>query len=128
MLLVFGLEPIVVAGPTSFADEMLAPRRRRPTSYARAAAYPTLGIERVLALDPDVVLNAAMAEAPGDERISARTRRAGRSVRAVKSGRVVALADEACSAPGRASATGSRCSRARCIPTHVPSVTATESR
>jgi iron complex transport system substrate-binding protein len=98
VLLVFGLDPIVVAGPGTFPDEMLR-RAGGQNVVAGGANYPTVSIERILALDPDLVLNAAIAEAHGGERIHAQA--AGWSqVRAVKRGRVVALHDESVLRPG----------------------------
>jgi iron complex transport system substrate-binding protein len=97
-LLVFGLEPVVVAGPGTFADEMLT-RAGAVNVVREGKGYPTLGVETVLALDPDVVLNAAIAEAHGAERIGKETP-GWRELRAVKAGRVVALTDEAVLRPG----------------------------
>ncbi|NOU32811.1 MAG: ABC transporter substrate-binding protein [Polyangiaceae bacterium] len=98
VLLVFGLEPVVVAGPGGFPDEMLR-HAGGVNVVADGPAYPTIGIERVLALDPDVVLNASMAEARGTERI--RSDSPGwRDLRAVKEGHVVAITDEAVLRPG----------------------------
>src|SRR5438270_389353 len=65
---VFGLEPIVVVGPGSFADEVL--RRAGGTNVVTEGdAYPTLGMERVTMLDPDVVLDASIMEGQGKPRI-----------------------------------------------------------
>jgi iron complex transport system substrate-binding protein len=98
VLLVFGLEPIVVAGPGTFPDEMLR-RAGGVNVVAEGSGYPTVSIERILALDPDLVLNAAIAEAHGAERI--RPDAPGWSqVRAVKRGRVAALRDESVLRPG----------------------------
>jgi iron complex transport system substrate-binding protein len=98
VMLVFGLQPIVAAGPKSFADEMLA-RAGGENVIADGPSYPTLEMERVLALDPDVILNAAIAEAHGAEAITADAP-GWKNVRAVKLGRVVALTDEAVLRPG----------------------------
>jgi iron complex transport system substrate-binding protein len=97
-LLVFGLEPIVVAGPDSFADEMV--RRAGGENVVKAGGhYPTLGIERVIALDPDVVVDAAIGEGRGVERINAGAP-GWREVRAVKLGHVSTLNDEVVLRPG----------------------------
>jgi iron complex transport system substrate-binding protein len=98
VLLVFGLEPIVAAGPSTFADEMIR-RAGGANAVAEGGGYPTLGMERVLALDPDIVLDAAMAEAHGGERIT-RDAPGWASLRAVKGSRVVPLADETVLRPG----------------------------
>jgi iron complex transport system substrate-binding protein len=98
VLLVFGLEPLSVAGPSSFADEMI--RRAGGTNVVtEGGGYPMLGIERVMTLDPDVIVNAAVAEAHGKERLSRETPGWGR-VRAVREDHVVAIADESVLRPG----------------------------
>jgi iron complex transport system substrate-binding protein len=98
VLLVFGLQPISVAGPASFAEEMI--RRAGGTNVVtEGGGYPTMGVERVLTLDPDVIVNAAVAEAHGHERIGRDTPGWGH-VRAVTEGHVVPLTDESVLRPG----------------------------
>jgi iron complex transport system substrate-binding protein len=106
VLLVFGLAPVVVAGQWTFADEMLR-RAGGVNVVTEGDGYPTLGMERVISLDPDVVLNAAMAEAHGGERITVDSP-GWSSVRAVKAGHVVGLDDEAVLRPGPRVADGLR--------------------
>jgi iron complex transport system substrate-binding protein len=98
VLLVFGLEPISVAGPNGFADEMIR-RAGGDNVVTEGGGYPTIGVERVMTLDPDVVVNAAIAEAHGKERISNDTPGWGK-VRAVTTGRVVPVTDESVLRPG----------------------------
>ena len=98
VLLVFGLEPIVAAGPGGFPDEMIR-RAGGVNVVTSGGAYPTLGMEHIFGLDPDVILDASVAEAHGVERI--RSDSPGwSSVRAVKGGHVVALGDEVVLRPG----------------------------
>jgi iron complex transport system substrate-binding protein len=98
VLLVFGLAPLSVAGPASFADEMI--RRAGGTNVVtEGGGYPTLGVEHVHTLDPDVVVNAAIAEAHGQERISKDTPGWAR-IRAVTEGHVVGVTDESVLRPG----------------------------
>jgi iron complex transport system substrate-binding protein len=98
VLLVFGLQPISVAGPASFAEEMI--RRAGGTNVVtEGGGYPTMGIERVITLDPDVVVNATMAVAVGQERIAKDTP-GWAKVRAVAEGHVVGLTDESVLRPG----------------------------
>lgn len=106
VLLVFGVEPIVAAGPHTFADEMVR-RAGGENVVTDGTGYPTLGLERVMALDPDVVLNAAMGEAQAAEAIS-KSAPGWSSVRAVKTGRVVSVTDEAVLRPGPRIADGLR--------------------
>jgi iron complex transport system substrate-binding protein len=98
VLLVFGVEPIVVAGPKSFPDEMLR-RAGAENVIAEGASYPVVGIERLLALDPDLVLNAVMAETHGATRIAKGAAGWG-DLRAVRDGSVVVLSDESVIRPG----------------------------
>lgn len=98
VLLVFGLTPIVVAGPESFGAEMVS-RAGGDNVVTSGGRYPVLGIEQVLASDPDVVLNAAIAEAHGAERIHVEAPGWGK-LRAVREGRVVAITDESVLRPG----------------------------
>jgi iron complex transport system substrate-binding protein len=98
VLLVFGLEPLSVAGPSSFADEMIR-RAGGTNAVTEGGGYPTLGIERVMTLDPDVIVNAAIAEAHGKERLGSETPGWSR-VRAVREGRVVPVSDESVLRPG----------------------------
>ena len=98
VLLVFGLQPISVAGPSSFAEEMI--RRAGGTNVVtEGGGYPTMGVERVITLDPDVIVNAAIAETHGKERISKDTPGWGH-VRAVVEGHVVPVIDESVLRPG----------------------------
>lgn len=98
VLLVFGLEPLAVAGPASFPDEMLRLAGANNV-ITEGGAYPTIGVEHVLRLDPDVILDAAMAEGRAKERL-AKDAPGWSSVRAVKEGRVRRLDDEAVLRPG----------------------------
>ena len=97
-LLVFGFEPIVVAGPAGFANEILTAAGGENV-VREGEAYPTLGMERVLALDPDVILNAVMSEANAAARIS-KDAPGWSKLRAVQAGRVVVISDESVLRPG----------------------------
>ncbi len=97
-LLVFSVSPIVVAGPRSFPNEMI--ELANGDNVAKSGgAYPTLGVERLLALSPDVVVNASMA--PGDTGAGIGQSDPGwRELAAVREGRVVAIRDESVLRPG----------------------------
>jgi iron complex transport system substrate-binding protein len=105
VLLLFGLSPIVAAGPGSFPDEMIA-LARGVNVVDSGGAYPTLSAERLLVLAPDVVLDAAeMTGAPLREAVvradpNLRGHPALGELAAVREGRVVALYDEAVLRPG----------------------------
>jgi iron complex transport system substrate-binding protein len=97
-LLVFGVDPIVVAGPHGFPDEMLA-RAGGANVVTEGSPYPSLGVERVIVLDPDVILDASVTGGAGTSRITADSP-GWREVDAVKRGRVVPLVGEAVLRPG----------------------------
>jgi len=103
VLLVFDADPIVVAGPHGFPDEMVA-RGGGVNVVTDGSPYPTLGVERILALDPEVILDASMAGPHGGNDRAVETLTADapgwREVGAVKRGRVVPLRDEAVLRPG----------------------------
>jgi iron complex transport system substrate-binding protein len=86
-LFLFDAGPIVAAGPSSFPDELLR-LAGGANVVTEGGAYPTLGLERVVALDPDVILDAtAMARADGST--SALPKQPGfRDLRAAREGRV----------------------------------------
>jgi iron complex transport system substrate-binding protein len=91
-LFVVGHEPLVVAGPGSFPDELLricgagnVVRGERP--------WPVYPVEKAVADDPDVVVDAAPQEPPeGIRRLSA--------IRAVRDGRVLRLPNDDLIRPG----------------------------
>jgi iron complex transport system substrate-binding protein len=58
-----------------------------------------VGLERVAELDPDVVVDISVADSGGETRIT-RDARGWGSLRAVREGRVVAMADPRVTRPG----------------------------
>jgi iron complex transport system substrate-binding protein len=61
VLLVVGREPLVVAGPRSYADQLLA-IVGATNVVTGTTAWPVFPVERAAALDPDVVIDAAARE------------------------------------------------------------------
>jgi iron complex transport system substrate-binding protein len=97
VLLVVGVAPVVAAGPASFVDELL--RLAGAVNVVDSGpAWPTLGFERIVELDPDIVIDSS----GGPERIAHVTPRASgwSGVRAVRDGHVVVLDDERVLRPG----------------------------
>jgi iron complex transport system substrate-binding protein len=97
-LLIFGLSPIVAAGPGSFAHEMLL-RAGAENVIDSGPHYPTIGMERVIAVQPEVVIDAALAEGHGVERITIDLP-GWRELKAVRDGAVFAVQDNAVLRPG----------------------------
>ncbi len=59
VLFVYGFSPLVVAGPGSFAHELLTDAGGVDVVEAGPSAYPTYSPERAVALKPDVVIDGA---------------------------------------------------------------------
>ena len=59
VLLVYGFQPLVVAGPGSFAHELLTDTGAVNVALAAPTAYPVFSPESALTLKPDVVFDAA---------------------------------------------------------------------
>lgn len=105
-LLVFGLSPIVVAGPGSFPNEMLE-LAGATNAISAGPRYPSLGIEEVIAAKPEIIIDAAIAEGHGKTRVQKEASGWG-EVPAVKADKVVALQDDAALRPGPRLAAGVR--------------------
>ncbi|MCS6898594.1 MAG: helical backbone metal receptor [Polyangiaceae bacterium] len=95
-LLLYGVSPIVGAGPGSFADEMLRLAGAINALPPGTAPYPTLSLERVIALDPELILDAALMEAREQPALSG----PWSAVRAVREGKVRALRSMTVLRPG----------------------------
>lgn len=96
-LLVFGTKPIVVAGPESFPGQVLTLAGAR-NAVGMGKAYPSIGAETLISLDPDVILDATGAASHGSG-IDADAP-GWRDLRAVREGRLIPIRDEAVLRPG----------------------------
>jgi iron complex transport system substrate-binding protein len=67
VLLVYGFDPLVVAGPGGFADELLGDAGAQNVAADAASPYPVYSVERALKSRPELILDAAMTGA-GRER------------------------------------------------------------
>ncbi len=59
VLFAYGFEPLVVAGPGSFADELLTDAGATNVAADAGRPYPVWSVERALGARPDVVLDAS---------------------------------------------------------------------
>jgi iron complex transport system substrate-binding protein len=62
VLFIYGFEPLVVAGPGSFADELLKDAGAINAAEGAVSAYPVYSAEKAVRSNPDVVINAAADE------------------------------------------------------------------
>jgi iron complex transport system substrate-binding protein len=94
VLLVVGREPLVVAGPGSYPDQLLQVVGARNVVQG-TVAWPVFPVERAAALDPDVVVDAAVNEHGGGG-----SDRALAAIPAVRRGALRRLASDAALRPG----------------------------
>lgn len=59
VLFVYGFSPLVVAGPGSFAHELLTDCGMRNAAVAAPTAYPTWSMEQLVAAPPEVLVDAS---------------------------------------------------------------------
>ena len=97
VLFVLGHKPLVVAGPETFGDELITLAGGANAAAGLEGSYPKLDLERVLAMDPDVIVDAAMVPGEGSN-LDFWEKRAG--LEAVESGRVHAWSEAALLRPG----------------------------
>jgi iron complex transport system substrate-binding protein len=98
VLYVVNLVPVVVAGPSTFLQELVT-RAGGTNVVTDGPAWPTLGFERIAELDPDVVLDGASAGSSKISGISQDVSGWGR-VKAVRAGRVLRASDDRLLRPG----------------------------
>ena len=92
VMLLFASKPVSVAGPGSFTNEMIA-MAGGDNVVTKGAAYPVLPLEAVIALDPDLIVQAEMGAAPNlDDTWN--------TVRAVREKKLLRIDDEAVLRPG----------------------------
>jgi iron complex transport system substrate-binding protein len=94
VLMVAGLSPIVAAGPGSFMDDLLG-RARATNVLKEGAPWQTVEFERMLDLDPDVILEGA----GGEGRVQPSTP-GWAELRAVRTGHVIPVSDPRILRPG----------------------------
>ena len=95
-MMVFDPQPLFVAGPGSFADELIGQAGGQNVIDA-GGQWPTIDEERLLALDPDVIIDASMT---GGDASRLGTRPGWAPLRAVKEGNLRALHSDAALRPG----------------------------
>jgi iron complex transport system substrate-binding protein len=92
-----GLEPPFVAGPGSFIDELLSVSGGDNLFRDSAQPWPQVGVEAILARDPDVVI-VSTASAEATDRL--RTVPGWRDLRAVREGRLFHVDPSLINRPG----------------------------
>ncbi|MDP9000326.1 MAG: helical backbone metal receptor [Myxococcota bacterium] len=92
VLMAVSLAPVVAAGPKSFAGELIR-AAGGDNVVDDGGAWPTIGFERMVDLDPDIVLDATEVGTDDITRITPKAPGWG-GLRAVREGHVVPVRDE----------------------------------
>jgi iron complex transport system substrate-binding protein len=99
VVVVFDVSPIFVAGPGSFPDELVRLAGGK-NLVDRGGKWPTLDVERVLTLDPDVLVDGVVMQGKTTQRSRLLDVAGFSELRAVKEGRVRRLRNDAPLRPG----------------------------
>ena len=92
MLIVYGHKPIIAAGPGSFADEMLSLAGGINVAGDSTIRYPSIPIEMVIKLAPDVIIDASSAKIQKDPKRALALWRRWSMIPAVANHRIYSLA------------------------------------
>jgi iron complex transport system substrate-binding protein len=98
VLLLAEVEPVVAAGPSSFADELIR-RAGGVNGVLEGHAWQTLGLETIVDIDPEVIVDLSMGGG-GASRIASGVASGWNTTRAARQGRVLALDDVRLLRPG----------------------------
>lgn len=95
VLFAFDIAPVIAAGPGSFTDEVLR-EAGADNVVTKGGVYPTIGLEHLLTLDPDVLLDGA-SDMQATKSMKERVMDAPgwKELRAVKEGRIRLVGSDA---------------------------------
>lgn len=102
VLLVYGREPLVLAGPGTFADDLIRLAGGENVTGDAGVPYPRFSLETVLARAPEVIVEGAMGSEGVDEKARSAISFWSRfpSLPAVREGRIVAIPENLIARPG----------------------------
>lgn len=95
VMVVYGYEPLVAAGPDSFAHELITKAGAKNVLHSAKQRYGHLDGEKLIELDPDIIIDAAMAGEGQDPPWEAYP-----TVTAVANGDIIKVSDPAVMRPG----------------------------
>lgn len=98
VLMVLDVGPVVATGPKDFVDELIR-RAGGANVLTKGGPWQTLGFEEIVDLDPDVIIDASLANGGGVSHITADAP-GWKDVSAARAGHVVAISDPRVLRPG----------------------------
>lgn len=90
VMVVWGTRPVIVAGPGGYMDELLSVISAENVVKDTKIKYPRIGIEEMIALDPDVIIDLSMGNESGKENGGRPWDGVG-AIRAVQNGSVITM-------------------------------------
>lgn len=91
LIIVWGTRPLIVAGPGSYMDELLAYIGAKNAVMKTQIHYPRLGLEELIALDPDAIIDLSMGSEALESLGSAKPWDGVGILRAVREKQVISL-------------------------------------
>lgn len=92
VVFIYGFSPLVVAGPGSFADELLSDAGAVNAAKGAASAYSVYSVESLIAANADLIIDSGAVMAPGAETLA--------NLPALKRARWVKLSSKSLLQPG----------------------------
>lgn len=89
VVVAWGIKPLVVAGHGTFLDDLLPMIAARNAVTSTKIKYPHIGIEELIAIDPDVIVDLSMGSEAEDRENKSRPWDGISSLRAMREGKVV---------------------------------------
>ncbi len=90
-VVVWGTRPLVVAGPGAYMDELLASVGAENAVRATKIKYPRIGLEELIAIDPDVIVDLSMGSEAAKSAQGDRPWNNASTLKAVREGKVIAM-------------------------------------
>jgi len=88
-VVVWGQRPLIIAGPGTYMDEAIPYIGLKNVAASISVKYPKVGLEQLIAFDPDVIIDLSMDSQAGSN--SQRPWTGVGTIKAVREGRVIAM-------------------------------------
>lgn len=89
-VVVWGIRPLVVAGPDTYIDEVLSYINLKNVISETRVKYPRIGLEELIALNPEVIIDLSMGSEAKEGR-AARPWDRSKAIAAVRDGNIVRM-------------------------------------
>jgi len=91
VVIVWGTKPLVAAGPGAYMDELLDSIGAENAVRGTKVKYPRIGLEELIAIDPDAIVDLSMGSESGSRVSTERPWNGVTELKAVREGRVIPM-------------------------------------